>query len=109
MLRTHLQRVGDELDRDPADWSKLKAALADLLVFLTSPVGRTHANCDATDRVFMFQLSEHPAAVGLPNDLAEIFFDMGGALHDTVRAPEIATNFQSTPEQLLARVAALPY
>jgi len=31
---------------------------------------------------------------------------MAGALHDTVKAPHIARNFYSTPEQLLARLAS---
>ncbi|MCC6547948.1 hypothetical protein IT570_12350, partial [Candidatus Sumerlaeota bacterium] len=40
----------------------------------------------------------------LPESFGEILNDMGGALHDTVTAPEIAQNFESTPEQLLERV-----
>ncbi len=36
--------------------------------------------------------------------LADVLGDVGGALHDTVKVPEIAENFDSTPEQLLARV-----
>lgn len=36
--------------------------------------------------------------------LADVLRDMAGALHDTVTAPAIASNFESTPEQLLARL-----
>jgi hypothetical protein len=36
--------------------------------------------------------------------LAEVLSDMGGALHDTVSNPEIAENFDSTPELLLDRL-----
>jgi len=43
----------------------------------------------------------------LPDAYVNILADMSGALHDTISAPEIAANFESTPEQLLARVRAL--
>ena len=32
-----------------------------------------------------------------------ILDDIGGQLHDTIEAPHIAENFESTPEQLLSR------
>ena len=40
----------------------------------------------------------------LPGQFQLILDDMGGCLHDTVSAPEIAENFDSIPEQLLVRV-----
>ena len=43
----------------------------------------------------------------LPNPFHDIFADIAGALHDTVSAPEIAENFESTPEQLLKRAREL--
>jgi hypothetical protein len=43
----------------------------------------------------------------LPEECIDILADMAGALHDTVKAPEIAHNFDSTPEQLLERAKKL--
>ncbi len=40
----------------------------------------------------------------LPESVQDILGDLGGALHDTVKYPKIAENFESTPEQLLDRV-----
>jgi hypothetical protein len=37
--------------------------------------------------------------------VADVLRDMASALHDTVSAPEVAKNFESTPEQLLNRLA----
>jgi len=37
----------------------------------------------------------------LPQAYVDILADMAGALHDTITAPDIAANFESTPEQLL--------
>ena len=71
-----------------------------LLEFLASPQGRTDANCRAVDSFFTFD----ECWLDLPDALHDIFGDMAGALHDTISAPHIAHNFDSTPEQLLARV-----
>ena len=38
--------------------------------------------------------------------LSDILGDMGSALHDTVQTPEMAENFDCTPEQLLTRLHA---
>ncbi len=43
----------------------------------------------------------------LPDDYHDIVADMCGALHDTESAPHVAENFDSMPEQLLARARAL--
>lgn len=102
-----LAGVRRQLDLDPSDREGLRGALLALLEFLTSHEGRTHANCVATDSAFMLHISEHPRYEEIPDDYGEIFFDLGGALHDTYSAPHIAANFDSTPEQLLARVREL--
>ncbi|MDZ4856868.1 MAG: hypothetical protein SGJ26_18775 [Nitrospirota bacterium] len=43
----------------------------------------------------------------LPQVYVDILADMAGALHDTITALDIATNFESTPEQLLERARRL--
>ena len=44
----------------------------------------------------------------LPDDFHDVFALMSEALHDTVKAPRIAENFDCLPEQLLERVRRLP-
>ena len=77
----------------------LRAALERALVFLTSPAGRTDANCSVTDQ-FISATEE----LWRSSALAPILDDMGGTLHDTVHAENIAKTFEATPEQLLERV-----
>lgn len=96
----------EELERRPTDVLALKAALESLLGFLASDEGRTDGNCRAVDSFVGVANTygwsgdwEH-----VPESLRGILSDMGGALHDTIQAPEIAANFASTPEQLLQRV-----
>ncbi len=71
--------------------------------------GRTNANCWAVDLFFgLTQGWEHDwADQGLPENFHDVFSMMGEALHDTVRAPDVAQNFDCLPEQLLDRVKRL--
>ncbi|MBM4020515.1 MAG: hypothetical protein FJ288_19720 [Planctomycetes bacterium] len=97
--------VCEEIERRPTDRATLRASLEGLLRFLSSPEGRTDANCRAVD-IFFCLPEEHGwsgAWDHLPPEFQDLLGDFGGALHDTVTAPEIAQNFDSTPEQLLDR------
>ena len=103
-----VRQVYAEVVRRPTHLPNLKRALERLLVFLSSPEGRTNANCSAVDLFFTLddawpsELWEH-----LPEPFTDVLSDLGGALHDTVKAPHVAENFSSLPEQLLARVRAI--
>ena len=81
----------------------IKLKLENLLSFLCSPEGRTDVNCTATDRFFMSDNWEVYWEY-LSDNITDILGDMAGALHDSVSHPEIAENFESTPEQLLKRL-----
>jgi hypothetical protein len=75
-----------------------------LLEFLSSPIGRTNANCRAVDSFFFHDCT------WLSDRLPEAYHDVIAhmdALHDTISARDIAENFDSTPEQLLARARSL--
>ncbi len=104
-LKPLLEKLHKELAANPRNLEKLKASLISLLEFLASPQGRTDENCRATD--YFLMLDEEWDSEGLPEAYADILADMSGALHDTVSAPHIAENFDSTPEQLLRRALAL--
>jgi hypothetical protein len=87
------------------DLSELKKSLINLLEYLSSPNGCTDENCNAINSFFMFD--DLWVDRNLPDHFHAIFVDVSGALHDTVSAPEIAENFDSTPEQLLKRAKEL--
>lgn len=104
-LGTLVPAVCEGIERRPTDRVELRASLERLLQFLSSPEGRTDANCRAVDDFFC-QPEEHGWSGEwdhLPPEFQDILGDLGGALHDTVTAPEIAQDFDSTPEQLLER------
>ncbi|HZU44787.1 MAG TPA: hypothetical protein VE994_19060 [Terriglobales bacterium] len=107
-LRPLLRRVYSEILAAPADLPALKGSLIALLEYL-SERGRTNANCWAVDMFFCLSegwerdWTEQP----LPDDFHDVIALMGEALHDTVRAPQIAENFDCLPEQLLERVRVL--
>jgi hypothetical protein len=101
-LRPLLERLYQNLQLRPVDSTALKAAMLTVLEFLVSPSGRTDANCRAVD-YFLMQ-DEAWSAKELPQAFVDILADMSGALHDTISAPDIAANFESTPEQLLERL-----
>ena len=98
-----------EVQRRPADLQTLRSRIEDLLVFLASPAGRTHANCVAADSFFMHTDRWERGWDHLPEPYQDILGDLGGALHDTMSAPEIAENFDSTPEALLERLRQVEF
>jgi hypothetical protein len=107
-LRSLLERVYLTVLSKPTNLVELKRSLQELLEFLAGD-GRTNANCWAADLFFAF--SEGWERDWTDQDLPDGFHDvlamMGEALHDTVRTPEIAENFDCLPEQLLDRVKRL--
>jgi hypothetical protein len=102
-----VREVYDRITEEPSDLGRLKTGLERLLAFLSSPVGRTDANCLAADRFFCIGDHWKRRWEHLPDGFTRILDDMGGVLHDTVCSPHIAKNFESTPEQLLERVRRL--
>ena len=107
-LRPLLQRVYSEVLALPTNLPALKDSLAALFEYLSGP-GRTNANCWAVD--LFFCLSEgwerDWTEQNLPDDFHDVLSLMGQALHDTVKTPKIAENFDCLPEQLLERVRRL--
>ncbi len=107
-LAPMLLAVYHELAAAPTNLRTLRDSIEKLLNFLTTPAGRTNANCGATD--LFFCLTDGWGEVSwdhIPDDLGDILRDMGGALHDTVQDPVIAENFEATPEHLLRKLRAV--
>ena len=103
-LRPLLAAVYTEVQQPVADVVALRRALEALLLYLSSPAGRTHANCVAADSFFLETDRWERTWGHLPDPYQDLLGDLGGALHDTLSAPEIAENFFSTPEQLLGQL-----
>ena len=103
-----LEDAFDELSQVPPNLSAIRSTLERLLAFLSSPAGRTPANYIEVDRYFLVRDDWPVSWDHLPESYALVLGDIGGQLHDTFDAPEIADNFESLPEQLLARVRLLP-
>jgi len=104
-LRPLLLRLHQGLQRIPAELPALRAAIIGVLDFLASPRRRTDANCRAVDSFLMHD--EAWDGDRLPQAYVDVLADMAGALHDTITDPDIAANFESTPEQLLERARRL--
>lgn len=107
-LKPLLERLFHAVTPKEADPNAIRAALIGLLEFLVTPEGRTDAHCRFVDRFVCLHIYPKGDWASLPEGYEAVVFDLGGQLHDTITAPEIARNFQSLPEQLLARARALP-
>lgn len=99
--------VHGSIIEQPTDFMRLNSSLENLLYFLTTPAGRTKENCEETDLYFCLHKDNGFNWDHLPEDYQLILDDIGGQLHDTIESPEIAKNFESTPEQLLERILKL--
>jgi hypothetical protein len=107
-LRPLLRRVYGDVLAAPLDLAALKGSLTALLEYLNGK-GRTNANCWAVDLFFCESegWERDWTEQNLPDAFHDVLALMGGALHDTVRTPRIAENFDCLPEQLLDRVRRL--
>jgi hypothetical protein len=104
LLPLLLREVYAQVVRADTSLPVLRDSLDALLTFLASPAGRTHANCVATDSFFMQNDRWERDWGHLPEPYQDLLGVLGDALHDTVAAPEIAENFDNTPEQLLSQL-----
>src|SRR4051794_4561981 len=92
-LQPLMQAVRAGLFAPTLDLAAINASLIDLFAYLSSPAGRTDANCVAVDG--FFYLDADLPLERLPDSLQEVFGHMD-ALHDTIAVPGVAENFGST-------------
>ena len=88
------------------DTTRILTTLEALLAWLASADHNTDENCRAVDRFVLLEVLDEVNAA-IPSGLRELLWDIGCQLHDTHTSPALARNFDSTPEQLLARTRAL--
>jgi hypothetical protein len=107
-LRPLLRQVYFDVLAQPPNSPALKASLSGLLEYLRTK-GRTNANCWAVDLFFCLSegWEQEWTEQNLPEEFHDVLSLMGQALHDTVKNPTIAENFDCLPEQLLARVQSI--
>ena len=108
-LHSYLFKVRDSISDNTTNLAAIKAALVELLVYLCSQEGRTADNCTTADTFFRLHADYGFNWTHLPEELQLILEDIGGQLHDTLEHPDKATNFESTPEQLLTRIHCLSF
>lgn len=106
-MNSYLFKVRDSISATPTNLAAIKSALVEVLVYLSSPEERTSENCATTDTFFHLHDDYGFNWFHLPEEFQLILDDIGGQLHDTVEHPDIATNLESTPEQLLERVHSI--
>lgn len=106
-LQSSLFKVRDSISETPVNLTAIKTALIELLVYLSSQEGRTSENCNTVDTFFLLHDDYGFNWFHLPEEFRLVLEDLGGQLHETVDQPNIASNFESTPEQLLDRVHRL--
>ena len=108
-LHSYLFKVRDSISDNSTNLDAIKSSLVELLVYLCSPEGRTTENCITADTFFRLHADYGFNWIHLPEELQLILEDIGGQLHDTLEHPDTATNFESTPEQLLTRTHCLSF
>ena len=106
-LHSYLFKVRDSISDNSTNHEAIKAALVELLVYLNSPEGRTSENCTTTGIFFQLHDDYGFNWFHLPEEFQLILQDMGSQLHDTMEHPDVATNYECTPEQLLERIHSL--
>jgi hypothetical protein len=106
-LELLLHRLYDALEAAHVSAAAVKAATVAVLRYLTTPEGRTDANCWAVNMFMIEDWGPDDREILIGNELHDVLADMGGALHDTIEYPQIAENFCSTPEQLLQRAEVI--
>jgi hypothetical protein len=82
-------------------------AIEDVLVWLNKTNNNTDIYCRKVDFFVATEIIGKHETGWLADEIEEFLFDMGGTLHDTHTNPEIASNFESTPKQLLKRIQNL--
>jgi hypothetical protein len=100
-IRSRLIALRDAVHAPAQDRAEILRILEATLVWLNE--NKTDENCRAVDASVSTAIVRHTLG-GLPEDIAAILWDVGGALHDTHSNPQVALGFFSTPLQVLERL-----
>ena len=107
-LQQLLEAFEASLRSDQPNTADVAAALTEVLELLALPGGNTDDHCKAVDLFICLRVVTDARLGGrltsLPPELIRIIEDASMCLHDTQASPDVARAFDSTPEQLLARI-----
>lgn len=106
-LKPLLQSFYKAMVGRPSDVAAIKNSVINILSFLVSSEGKTSANYWTVDLFICLNDDWDNDWPDMSDELRAIIADMGIGLHDTGEHSEIAGNFESLPEQLLARAKGL--
>jgi hypothetical protein len=102
-----LNEFYDAMAMKPAEVKLIKEKLVNIFTFLTTTEGRTNNNLWLVDLFVSLMMDwEVKSFSDLPESLRNLIEEMMG-LHDTIKDPEVAKNFGTTPEQLLEKAQKL--
>lgn len=105
-IEKSLHQLKQIIMADEFSLENFKKVAEEILIWLNE--NNTDENCRKVDIYFSTQVElGEKAKKMLPEVVQGIIFDLGSSLHDTHSSPDIANNFESTPEQLLERVRSL--
>lgn len=107
VVEAALRVIDGLLAQRPTDLVLLRDAMALLFSYLSSAEGRTESNVARVDSFFMRGIDDESYWAHLPEAFRGVLWDAGAQLHDSIGSPQVAANFDSTPEQLLARTLLL--
>ena len=105
-LEELLSALKEQCEKRPVDGVGILRAVEGVLGFLVVPENNTDENCRRVDSFVTFEILDGLIEFGPADDVGRIVEDMM-LLHDTHTAPDVAENFQSTPEMLLGRTREL--
>lgn len=107
MLDTIMCDAYDALNPHNYDERLLAFQLVILLSYLKYASGKDTQDFHRVGRYFLLKSNWKYDWNHTSPEMAEILDDIAGTLHDSVDSPEIAENFESTPDQLLNRLRVL--
>ena len=105
-LRQSVAALVRQLTTKPRGSSSIKHSCEEVLKLLCRKTSYTSENCHIIDVVVRLALEDAGEELQgeISQDLYQVLWDMGGQLHDSIQACEVAENFASTPQALLARL-----
>lgn len=98
------KRLYVEALRRPVDREVLKKSIEDMLEFLSSDAGKTHANVYAVSLFLDVDDDWEGHWQDVPEDLYRILARMSAEMYRAVEDPSWTANFGAIPEQLLAKL-----
>ena len=107
-LQTKLDHLEAALRCEQLDVLRVSGCVRQVVEYVNRADGGTPEECEVVSHFVLLTLLLDEQIKSnmklLPEALRRIIEDLGMNFHDTHSAPDVAHNFESTPQQLLARL-----